>query len=69
MPAIGSTFVAAFMGAVLGTYPIDRELTPAFSLGRWAGNVTAVLALRIGIWTVLLGYLLLAVSLAKGLRQ
>ena len=47
-----AVFVAAFIGAILGSYPFDHELFPSFTFRGWLRYVTGMLLLRIGLWGV-----------------
>jgi Zn-dependent protease with chaperone function len=45
---------AAFLGAVFGCYPCDREVFPALNWRSWRNQVVAGWGIRFGIWGVLL---------------
>jgi Zn-dependent protease with chaperone function len=47
--------IAAWLGAVMGTFPFEREIFPRFDFGRWLLHVCSAWALRLGIWFVYIG--------------
>lgn len=53
---------AAFLGAVLGTYPFDREVFPRLDFREWRRQVLAYWGLRFGIWAVFVAAIVLMPS-------
>jgi Zn-dependent protease with chaperone function len=51
--------VASFGGALLGSYPLDRQVYPQLDFGRWRRQAVAWWGVRFGIWGVLLAAILL----------
>lgn len=44
--------VAAFLGALLGCYPFDREIFPQLDFKKWRHQVVAGWGIRFGIWVL-----------------
>jgi len=52
-PVVGCVFVAAFAGAILGTYPFDRALFPQFTIQSWLRYVVVLWSIQVGFWAML----------------
>ena len=46
--------IASFLGALLGCYPLDREIFPQLNFKNWRHQVIATWGIRFGIWVALI---------------
>lgn len=46
--------IASFLGALLGCYPLDREIFPQLNFKNWRHEVIAGWGIRFGIWVALI---------------
>lgn len=46
--------IASFLGALLGCYPLDREIFPQLNFKNWRHQVIAGWGIRFGIWVALI---------------
>jgi Zn-dependent protease with chaperone function len=46
--------IAAVFGAIVGGYPLDRQIFPQLSFKNWRRQILAIWGFRLGIWAVLI---------------